>query len=59
MNLDKIIGQCVDKLQGKFWCYVKNGAKSKCPDKKPSRRGDAWWSFEACNSYDVYVPHTG
>jgi len=55
----KTIGQCVDKLQGKFWCYVKNGVRSTCPDKKKSRRGDQFWSFVACDSYDVYVPITG
>jgi len=55
----KIIGQCVDELQGKFWCYVKNGVRSTCPDKKKSRRGDQFWSFVACDSYDVYVPITG
>jgi len=55
----KIIGQCVDKLQGKFWCYVKNGVRSTCPDKKKSRRGDQFWSFVACDSYDVYVPQQG
>jgi len=56
---DKVIGQCVDKLQGKEWCYVENGVDSTCPDKKPSRRSSSFWSFVACQWYDVYVPIKG
>jgi len=53
------IGRCFRQYQGKFWCYVENGAASGCSDKKKSARDDnQYWSVLACDAYDA-VPISG
>merc|ERR1712228_452069 len=46
-NSGRNIGNCLTKLNGKYWCYV--SSNSKCSDKKPSaRKPSLAFSFEAC-----------
>merc|ERR1719310_1645025 len=46
-NSGRNIGNCLTKLNGKYWCYV--SSDSKCSDKKPSaRKPSLAFSFEAC-----------
>jgi len=47
-NSGKTIGQCLTKINEKYWCYV--DADSECSDKKKSAREEGlYWSFEACS----------
>merc|ERR1719474_1990102 len=46
-NSGRNIGNCLTKLNGKYWCYV--SSNSKCSDKKPSaRKPSLAFSFQAC-----------